>query len=125
VESFRAVLRYLSAVALGARLQRAPGSEEKDVRELVDGLRRHALTDGQWWHLLRELVRPWKDRAKEHPLPALVELLARSGFTKDLDALLGMRKSETVAHGTTGDRESVNDIVDEREPVLARLLDAA
>jgi hypothetical protein len=125
VEAFRALLRYLSAIALGARLGRSPGGEEKDVRTLIEGLRKHALTDGQWWHMLRELVRPWRDRAKEHPLPALVELVASSKFGKDIDALLGMRKSETVAHGTTGDREIVDDIVGEREPVLARLLDAS
>ena len=57
-------------------------------------------------------------------MPELVDLVhkKKAKFPKLVDALLVMRKSETVAHGATGSREDLERILDTRIPQLGELL---
>ena len=127
VEVFRAVIRLLGAMALAARVQFGPGAGEDSarIRVLLRGLRRRGLTDGQWLELLRLLLKPWAAESGAYPLPELVDLVHghRSRFPRLIDALLGMRKAETVAHGATGEADDIEEVLQRRMPQLADLLE--
>jgi hypothetical protein len=127
VEVFRAQLRLIAALVLAARLQFGvgPEAESGQVPELLRQLRGRGLTDGQWVALIRELLRPWQNSAEAHPLPLLVRLVhgRKSELLKLWDELLVMRKSETVAHGATGTREALQQILSKRVPQLGRTLE--
>lgn len=127
VEVFRAALRYLAALTLAARVQYGPGpgAEGTQVGELLRALRSRGLTDGQWFAVVREMLRPWSSAPDGHPLPALVRLVhgKKPELPKLVDELLLMRKSETVAHGASGTKAALIDILARRTPQLARLLE--
>lgn len=127
VECFRAHLRLVAAVALAVRLQRGPGpgGDDAEVRELLQGLRRRSLTDGQWVGLTRTLLKPYARQPGLHPLPLLVELFHGAAAREVhplVDGLLAMRKAETVAHGATGDQAELTAILERRQPQLEALL---
>ncbi len=127
VEVFRACIRLLSAVALSARLQYGPGpsGESQQVPGLLKSLQRRGLTDGQWVGLARELTRSWASERERYALPGLVACFhGDKRFKKTLDALLKMRKAETVAHGATGDVSELHGLLAQRLPQLAQLLEA-
>jgi WD40 repeat protein len=124
IEVFRAVLRYLAALALAARGQLGPDGEGEEARELLGALGRRGLSDGQWAGLLRELVRPWSAAPERAPLPGLVRLV-RGRFARVVDELLEMRKTGTVAHGGTGDDAAIEALLTRRMPCLAELLELA
>jgi WD40 repeat protein len=127
VEVFRAELRMLGAIVLAARLQlgAGPGPDSAQVPELLRTLRARGLTDGQWAAVLREVLRPWSGARAGHPLRVLVELVhaRKSELVRLFDELLVMRKSETVAHGATGTRAGIEEILARRVPQLARTLE--
>ena len=77
VEVFRATLQTLSALTLAARVQYGlgPGSEPAQIAELIRSLRGRGLTDGQWFAIVREMLRPWSGAPGSYPLPALVTLV--------------------------------------------------
>jgi WD40 repeat protein len=124
VEVFRAQLRLLASFVLAARVQfgPGPGASPPQVPELLRQLRGRGLTDGQWLALVRELTRPWIDSPDAYPMPQLVKLVhaRKSELVKLWDELLVMRKSETVAHGATGTRAALEQILEKRLPQLAR-----
>ncbi|MFO0760217.1 MAG: hypothetical protein U0359_27295 [Byssovorax sp.] len=126
VEVFRAALRLLAALVLAARIQfgKGPGAEPGQVPELVRSLRSRGLTDGQWFAIVRELTRPFAQAPGSHPLAELVTLLhgKKPELPKLIDELLAMRKSETVAHGASGTKAAIAEILARRAPQLARLL---
>jgi WD40 repeat protein/energy-coupling factor transporter ATP-binding protein EcfA2 len=126
VEVFRAALRTLSALALAARVQlgKGPGAESSQIPELIRSLRSRGLTDGQWFAIVREMLRPWAQAPASYPLPELVSLIhgKKSELPKLVDELLAMRKSETVAHGASGTKAAIAEILERRAPQLARLL---
>ena len=129
VEVFRTILRLLSTISLAVRLQRGTGAgdDTPHVRDLLKSLRQRGLTDGQWLDLTRELLRPWAQMPSGHPLPALVELVhgrERKRFAENTSGLLEMRKSETIAHGKTGDASMVFAFLEERLPQVDWLLRA-
>lgn len=131
VEAFRAWLRTVAALVLAARVQFGPGpgagaeSAQAQLGELLRALRSRGLTDGQWQALVRETLRPWSGGGA-HPLVELVELVhaRKAELPKLVDELLVMRKSETVAHGATGTKEALAQILERRVPQLAKILEA-
>ncbi|MFO0592473.1 MAG: AAA family ATPase [Polyangiaceae bacterium] len=126
VEVFRATLRTLSAFTLAARLQfgPGPGAEPAQIPELIRSLRSRGLTDGQWFAIVREVLRPWAQAPGSHPLPALVTAIhgKKAEVPKLVDELLVMRKSETVAHGASGTKAAILEILERRVPQLLKLL---
>lgn len=126
VECFRALVRCWAALALAVRIERGPGPDEsREVTRLLAVLGRRALTDGQWLALARELCRGWRRRGS-HPVPELVALFARRSRVPGLcDALLAMRRCETVAHGGTGDAGDLEAVLQRRIPQLEALLVAS
>ncbi|MEO7327138.1 MAG: hypothetical protein ABI193_01080, partial [Minicystis sp.] len=126
VEVFRAALRMLAAMVLAARVQfgKGPGAEPGQIAELIRSLRSRGLTDGQWFAIVREMVRPWVQAPSSYPLSELVTLLhgKKSELPRLVDELLAMRKSETVAHGASGTKAAIGEILARRAPQLARLL---
>jgi WD40 repeat protein/energy-coupling factor transporter ATP-binding protein EcfA2 len=126
VEVFRAALRTLSALVLAARVQfgKGPGTESAQIPELIRSLRSRGLTDGQWFAIVREMLRPWAQAPGSYPLADLVTLVhgKKSELPKLVDELLAMRKSETVAHGASGTKAAIAEILERRVPQLARLL---
>jgi len=127
VEVFRAVVRLLGSVALSAWVQygSGKGAAPPRVAELLRGLRRRSLTDGQWVELLRLLLQPWAEDPSAHALPEMVELMHghRAKLPRLIEGLLGMRKAETVAHGATGDVEDLEILLAARLPQLASALE--
>lgn len=127
VEVFRAITRYLAALVLAARVQFGPGpaGDSLEVKGLYRALRSRGLTDGQWFGLVREVLRPFDKTPDAHPLPDLVKLVhaRKPEFVKLIDELLLMRKAETVAHGATGTKAALSEILAKRVPQLARLLE--
>ena len=125
VEVFRATLRWLALLALAARTQYgSPGrSEGAEVAELLGVLAHRALTDGQWVALLRGIGRSWKPG--EGPLPGLSRLVARAEFGRAVDGLLTMRRTETVAHGGTGNEAELTERLERRIPQLIALLESS
>jgi len=128
VEAFRSYLRLLSALALAARIQYGAGpslGKKKDqAAPILLKLRKRGLTDGEWVGLARELLRPWARAPEEHALPELVELFHKKrAFAKNIDALLGLRRKATVAHGTTGDEQAAREVLAENVRHLAALLE--
>ncbi len=127
VEVFRAELRLLAAMVLSARLQLGPGpgGESTQLPELLRGLRNRGLTDGQWMSLVREGLRPWSAAADAYPVPELVAAFhaRKAELPKLFDELLVMRKSETVAHGATGTRAALEEILERRVPQLEKTLE--
>lgn len=71
---------------------------------------------------MRELTRAWVDAPDAYPMPQLVKLVhaRKSELIKLWDELLVMRKSETVAHGASGTRAALDQILEKRVPQLAR-----
>ncbi|MEZ4301557.1 MAG: hypothetical protein R3B70_41870, partial [Polyangiaceae bacterium] len=126
VEVFRAALRTLSALVLAARVQlgKGPGAESSQIPELIRSLRSRGLTDGQWFAIVREMLRPWTQAPGSHPLSELVTLIhgKKAELPKLIDELLAMRKSETVAHGASGTKAAIAEILDRRVPQLAKML---
>ncbi|MFO0586481.1 MAG: hypothetical protein U0441_03015 [Polyangiaceae bacterium] len=126
VEVFRAALRLLSAITLAARVQfgKGPGAESPQIADLIRSLRSRGLTDGQWFAIVREMLRPWAQAPGSYPLPELVTLVhgKKAELPKLIDELLAMRKSETVAHGASGTKAAIAEILERRVPQLARLL---
>lgn len=127
VEVFRAELRVLAALVLAARLQLGPGpgGEGAQLPALLRGIRSRGLTDGQWVALIRDGLRPWASAHESHPVGELVRLMhaRKAELPKLFDELLVMRKSETVAHGATGTRAAIEEILTRRVPQLARTLE--
>jgi WD40 repeat protein len=127
VEVHRAVLRWLSVLALSARIQFGvgPAGERAQVADQLGVLSHRALTDGTWLELTREILRPWKAEPEAHPLPELVQLFhgSNGAFRKSFGELLGMRKKETVAHAATGDVAQVEAILDARVAQLCIVLE--
>lgn len=127
VEVFRAEIRLLAALVLAARLQLGPGpgGDSAQMPALLRGIRSRGLTDGQWVALIRDGLRPWASAHETHPLSELVRLVhaRKAELPKLFDELLVMRKSETVAHGATGTRAAIEDILTRRVPQLARTLE--
>ena len=129
VECFRAIIRTLSVLTLSTQIQFADEQSiaENDVlSDLLNRLRkgRKGLTDGQWISLTRESVRFWKGRASEHPIPEVVDFFfGNKKMNRLVDELLKMRKSETVAHGASGDDDSLEDILRKRRPQLEEMLE--
>ena len=127
VEVFRAALRTLAAFTLAARLQYGPGpgAESPQIPELIRSLRSRGLTDGQWFAIVRETLRPWVSAPGSHPLPALVTAIVgkKAEVPKLVDELLVMRKSETVAHGASGTKAAIQEILEKRTPQLLKLLE--
>src|SRR5207237_274242 len=128
VEVFRAALRTLAVLALAARVQfgKGPGTESSQIPELIRSLRSRGLTDGQWFAIVREMLRPWAQAAGSYPLAELVALVhgKKAEFPKLVDELLAMRKSETVAHGASGTKAVIAEILERRVPQLAKMLAA-
>ncbi len=130
VEVFRAVVRTMAGLTLAARVQYGPGprpgATAAGAAETLRRMRQRGLTDGQWVGMVRELLRPWRVAAEAHPLPPLVEAFfeRRATLPPLLDALLKMRRTETVAHGATGGEASIHQILERRVPQLASLLSA-
>jgi hypothetical protein len=127
VESFRAVLRTLAAVALAARAGATAVDRSGELGRLLGQLANRGLTDGQWWALTRGAMAPWRRARNDCPVPELAELLFGSGrrrLHRTVDQLLEMRRSETVAHGPTGDADEVARVLDRRLPALEQLLAA-
>ncbi|MEC7983551.1 MAG: hypothetical protein VX278_00220, partial [Myxococcota bacterium] len=128
VECFRAIIRTLSVLALAAVVGRGSDADIEKNEQLQNliaqmGRGKKGLTDGQWVALTRESLRGWKNRPQDHPLPELVELFFKDKKTNSLiDQLLKMRKSETVAHGASGDQTSLQEIISTRLPQLETLL---
>lgn len=126
VEVFRAALRTLSALVLAARVQfgKGPGAESAQIPELIRSLRSRGLTDGQWFAIVREMLRPWAQAPGSYPLGELVTLVhgKKAEFPKLVDELLAMRKSETVAHGASGTKAAIAEILGRRVPQLAKVL---
>ncbi len=124
VEAFRAVLRFVSALVMAARAQTGPQEEEASrVADHLCLVRSRHLTEGQWWELVRELLRPWRRRPGEYPLQELVKPFGPSGSNaKKIDALLRMRRAETVAHHTTGDIPEVLELLQRRVEQLEALV---
>ena len=126
VEVFRAALRTLSAFVLAARVQfgKGPGAESSQIPELIRSLRSRGLTDGQWFAIVREMLRPWAQAPASYPLADLVTLVhgKKSELPKLVDELLAMRKSETVAHGASGTKAAIGEILARRVPQLVKLL---
>jgi WD40 repeat protein len=124
VEVFRSQLRLLATFVLAARVQfgPGPGAPSPQVADLLRQLRGRGLTDGQWLAIVRELTRSWVDSPDAYPIPSLVKLVhaRKSELVKLWDELLVMRKSETVAHGATGTRAALEQILEKRIPQLAR-----
>jgi WD40 repeat protein len=127
VEVFRAIVRFLAAVTLAARVQYGPGpGEDADtVGQLKRQLWQRGLTDGQWVGLIRELQRPWSATPDGYALPAVLALFRdrHAKVSETLSALLGMRKAETVAHGPTGDEAGIEELLTRRVPQLQALLE--
>lgn len=129
VECFRAAMRLLSALALSVRVQygTGPGEVAPQVEDRLRELRRRGLTDGQWLEIARELCRPWAKAVESHPLPPLVALFHGKDakkITPLIDGLLEMRKSETIAHGGSGDAPELHAILSARVPQLGSFLEA-
>lgn len=126
VEVFRVCVRLMAAYSVAARVQYGPGSgDSPQVLPLLTRLRARGLTDGQWVGLVRELVRPWEDNASDYRLPELVPVFFGDRETRTaVEGLLAMRKSETVAHGGTGDEGEIAALLDKRLPQLTTLLTA-
>jgi WD40 repeat protein/formylglycine-generating enzyme required for sulfatase activity len=129
VEVFRAAVRLLAVTALTARVQygAGPTGDGAGVRETLRRLRRQSLTDGQWLGLAREVLRPWAADAQSHPLPVLVEVFHGPGagaFVSATEGLLALRRSETVAHGATGDEPEIRKVLARRLPQLEAFLAA-
>lgn len=126
VEVFRAALRTVSALTLAARVQfgPGPGPEPAQLPELYRSLRSRGLTDGQWFAIVREALRPWASAPGSYPLPELVPLVhgKKAEWPKLVDELLVMRKSETVAHGASGTKAAIIEILARRVPQLVRFL---
>ena len=126
VEVFRAALRTLSALVLAARVQfgKGPGAESSQIPELIRSLRSRGLTDGQWFAIVREMLRPWAQAPGSYPLGELVTLVhgKKAELPKLVDELLAMRKSETVAHGASGTKAAIAEILERRVPQLAKVL---
>ncbi len=127
VETFRAVVRVLAAIVVASTLQLGPGpgGASREVAELLRALRSRGLTDGQWIALIREGLRGWVASPAAFPVPEIVTLVhaRKSELLKLFDELLVMRKSETVAHGATGTRDAIAEILERRMPQLERVLD--
>ncbi|MFO0619303.1 MAG: AAA family ATPase [Polyangiaceae bacterium] len=127
VEVFRAEVRLLAALVLAARLQLGPGpgGDSAQMPALLRGIRSRGLTDGQWVALIRDGLRPWASAHESHPLAELVRLMhaRKAELPKLFDELLVMRKSETVAHGASGTRAAIEEILARRVPQLARTLE--
>lgn len=126
VEVFRAALRTVSAFVLAARVQfgKGPGAESSQIPELIRSLRSRGLTDGQWFAIVREMLRPWAQAPASYPLAELVTLVhgKKSELPKLVDELLAMRKSETVAHGASGTKAAIGEILARRIPQLVKVL---
>ena len=127
VEVFRTSIRYLAAISIGVRIQfgEGPDGSSKSLSDLVEGLRRRGLTDGQWVSILRELLREYKSKPDQYPIKGMVSLFhkKRSTFVKRTNELLDMRKSQTVAHGRVFDEGELEGIIDLRMPQLESFLE--
>ena len=127
VECFRATIRYLAAITLATRVQYGPGpvNESAELEQLVRGLRRRGLTDGQWVGMVRGLLKSWADAQATYPIPGLAQRFCgrhKKKLAGAIDGLLEMRKSETVAHGGTGRGDALGEVLARREPQLEQLL---
>ncbi len=127
VELFRAALRMVATCALAARLSVGPGPKGEDERRavaLLEELRRRSLTDGQWIELTRELLRPWRLAALDHPLPELVHGFDARGGRMALcfETLVALRNE--VLHGPRlkGPPRPMEEIVGHLIPALEESL---
>ncbi|MEZ4438539.1 MAG: hypothetical protein R3B72_05595 [Polyangiaceae bacterium] len=128
VECFRALLRYVAALALATRAQFGPGPDDEPpmLVGMMRGLRSRGLTDGQWVGMLRGLLGAWQSSPDAYPIPGLAAAFAgrsKKNVAKAIDGLLEMRKAETVAHGATGSADAIRAVLERREPQLAQLFD--
>jgi len=114
LELFRALLRYLVAIALAAHAQVRTDS---DVTELLRTMRHRELGDEERVQLLRRLVEPFIDRAAVYPVPELVGLVAGDAFAAVLSQDAASDRSVSETH--------VLDQLARLVPALATLLRAA
>ncbi|HKD41644.1 MAG TPA: protein kinase [Myxococcaceae bacterium] len=70
----RAVAQYLGLLALACRTKVGPGAptDSAAALELLQALRRHGLTEGEWIRLARELCQPFEKFRDAYPIPELV-----------------------------------------------------
>lgn len=129
VECFRATVRTVAAVALAARAgagARARGCA-RGLEPLLAARQGRPITDGQWIGLARAALAPWAGCPAASPVPELVLLFhgrRRRRLARALDSLLAMRRTETVAHGATGDDPELRAILARRLPALIAALRA-
>ncbi len=129
VECFRATVRTVAAVALAARAAaggRARGCA-RGLEPLLAARQGRPITDGQWIGLARAALAPWGSCPAASPVPDLVLLFhgrRRRRLARALDSLLAMRRTETVAHGATGDDTELRAILTRRLPSLVAALRA-
>lgn len=122
IEVFRTSIRLLCAYAIGVRTQfgEGPDGASQTLSKLMEGLRRRGLTDGQWVSILRELLREHKSAPSLYPIKGMVELFHKKNarFAQLTDALLVMRRSQTIAHSRVLDEEELLQVIDERLPQI-------
>ena len=105
VECFRIAIRLIGITSLAVVDCSRAG---KGGKQLLHKMLSKGLTDGEWVGLARELLRPYAEAPDELPFPELVSIYFRPGTSrpandaKVIDRLLKMRRSETVAHGSSG-----------------------
>lgn len=128
VEAFRSVLILHTSIAMAAR-HHVPvdALDPPETARLFGRLRSGHLTDGDWFQFLKCLLRPWAEQPDCHPTPELVRAFfgphaARRRSEETVNRLLGMRRRETVAHGSTGTEAEATAIAAERQADLAELL---
>ncbi len=120
----RIAVRTLALIALACRTGRDADRDRELERpfpiDLVRALRRQGLKDQEWLALARELVRPFRDAADSHRIPALVGLLQPADESGDLLERLLERKFPTEG-GARGE-EQVRQLVADGLVALAELL---
>ena len=117
----RVTVRWLAVVALASHAHVAVDLAATDpgVLDLLRGLRRRALDDGDWLALARQLVRPFERLRDAHPIPELVLFLTGPSVGGGL-------LDELLAMAATRDRSEpqIRARLEAALPVAARMLDA-
>jgi WD40 repeat protein/serine/threonine protein kinase len=125
---FRALVRYLLALALASRAQVREASDDPVADALLRDLGRQGLDDADRVRLMRRLVQGFAAQRGAHPIPPLVDLLvpkAGSGGSGDgEDALEPVLRIERAADPRGGD-ELVRSQLVQFVAALGRLLRAA
>jgi WD40 repeat protein len=83
--------RYITLIALAAQAQVKLADAGTAVSEMLRELHKRTLTDEEWLTLARELVRPFTEKPRAHPLPELVMFLSPTGASEVLATLVQHR----------------------------------